>query len=359
MEVEHLLGEDWQFATFQQAGSTVVVTAEDDHDPVSEDVMVMPFDLRERVQRRPGRGFTVRGPVHLGVLVSLRPEPVLAYQGPEGLTVTDPWDGGVLKNFPLEREYRQFDDAYDLILTHHEGRDLLFLHEDARGGPYDRILRTWDLATGLPIPGSAGEHKCYRLVSGRLTFRHGYLAHPTSPVVVDHTPDDFHVVNAIFLDVEREGDGTGPFVGSVRVEEGFDAVPEGRAVDVARAGGRTYLAEAGDIFTLPELERVFPVDLWAVVSRVTEWAGRPVAVLVRKPAHLDENRDDLIYEPLQLSFMFLDVAAPVWHVLPWTVPLRPFDLLATPEGTIMVSSSEGVHVVRVDPEETVRSAERG
>ncbi|WP_017615674.1 hypothetical protein [Nocardiopsis salina] len=55
--------------------------------------------------------------------------------------------------------------------------------------------------------------------------------------------------------------------------------------------------------------------------------------------------------------MFLDEATPVRHVLPWTVPHHPFDLLATPEGTIMVSSAEGVHVVRVDPGETVRSAE--
>lgn len=77
--------------------------------------------------------------------------------------------------------------------------------------------------------------------------------------------------------VQRADDDS--WVGKVRLHSG---VPEDRDVEITRAAGHTYLAEAGDIITLPDLEPVFPEDPRTMVSRMTEWDGRPVAVLVQE-----------------------------------------------------------------------------
>ena len=107
------------------------------------------------------------------------------------------------------------------------------------------------------------------------------------------------------------------------------------------AAGRTYLAESGNIVTLPDLEPVFPEDPWVLVSRVTECGGRPVAVLVQDQCYPRE--------PRRLCSLFLDTDTPEKVVIPWSVPPQVHDLLATPDGTIVVSSAEGVHVLDVDP----------
>ncbi|MFE1468603.1 hypothetical protein [Nocardiopsis dassonvillei] len=200
-----------------------------------------------------------------------------------------------------------------------------------------------DLATGEPVPGMAYEHYRYREISERLTLRHGYLAWPTTEEVVEFGAEDFSVVDKCFVYVQRADDGA--WVGKVGLHSG---VPEGRDVEIAHAAGRTYLAESGNIVTLPDLEPVFPEDPWVLVSRVTECGGRPVAVLVQDQCYPRE--------PRRLCSLFLDTDTPEKVVIPWSVPPQVHDLLATPDGTIVVSSAEGVHVLDVDPEKAARTS---
>lgn len=354
MRETHLLDEDWSEARFQRIQDTLLVVAEraDEHEMEDDyDCAMVAFDLRSRRPLGPVRSLT--SPVHLCELPLFRPEPVLASTAPGALIITDVRDGSVLKTFPVSDARRKglLDYEYDLALGRHDGRDLLFLHEVGEG-TYGRVWWATDLTTGAPVPGMFGKHLCYTETSGRLTLRHGYLAHPTTREVVEFWPDDFHVINASSIDVFRAEDGDP--VGSVRIE---NWVPEEREVDIAHAAGRTYLAEAGDIFTLPELEPALPQQgPWVAVSRVSEWGGRPVAVLV------EENY--LRKSTAQLSYLFLDVEAPEKIVIPWSAPppppetrIRPQvdDLLVTPEGTIVISSIKGVHVIDIDPEEAARS----
>ncbi|QUX31178.1 hypothetical protein KGD83_12190 [Nocardiopsis akebiae] len=106
-----------------------------------------------------------------------------------------------------------------------------------------------DLATGEPVPGMTYEHYRYREISERLTLRHGYLAWPTTEEVVEVHPDELTVVDKSFIYVQQADDGS--WVGKTRLHSG---VPEDRDVEITHAAGHTYLAEAGDIITLPDLE---------------------------------------------------------------------------------------------------------
>lgn len=355
MRETHLLGQDWGGeARFQRVRDTLLVVSKkvDEHKPKDghERIMVT-FDLRDRRPLGPARPFT--SPVHLCELPMFGPEPVLASMTPDSLIITDVRDGSVLKTFPVTgaRRTGPYDHEYDLALGRYGDQDLLFLHEKDEGF-YGQVWWAMDLATGAPVPGTYCTHFCYTETSGRLTLRHGYLAHPTTDEVVEFSDDDFSVFNGHFICVHRAEDGT--YLGKVPIK---DWVPEDRAVDIAHAAGRTYLAEAGALFTLPDLKPALPHQQeWAAVSRVTEWGGRPVTVLY------EENRFDQPWN--RLSYLFLDVEAPEKFPIPWTAAHLPetsrlfpqvHDLLVTPEGTIMLSTDKGVHMIDLDPEEAARA----
>jgi hypothetical protein len=340
-----LLDEDWHGAHLQLVRDTLLVVVDDESEPglLNDNVLAAAFDL---TSRRPlGPAHSSASPVHLVGLSALGPEPVLAFTTSKNLMITDARDGSALKSFPLPGTHtgKHFYDACYLALGHYGGRDLLFLHEEG-DGPYHRSVRAVNLATGEPVPGMAYDHYRYRELSERLTLDHGYLAWPTTEEVVEFWDDDFSVLDKPFVYVRRADDGS--WVGKVGLDS---SVPEDRGVGIARAAGRTYLAEAGDVFTLPDLEPVFPgVNPWVVVSRVTEWGGRPVAVLVEEQDYPQEF-------PGRLCHLFLDTDTPEKVVIPWSVPPRVHDLLVTPADTIVVSSAEGVHVLDVDPGETART----
>lgn len=346
MQEIRLLDKRWNGACLQLVRGTLLVSVEDEPEPgfFTDGRLAAPFDLASLRPLGPVNSFG--SPVHLAGLPSFGPDPVVASITSRTLKITDVRDGTVLKSFPLpgaDAEER-FHDVCDLALGHYGGRDLLFLHEANHEGPYGRSVSAVDLAAGEPIPALGFDYHRYREISEHLTLRHGYLACPTTEEVVEFWTDDFSVIDKPFVYVQRADDGS--WVGKVDLYQG---VPEGRAVEIAHAAGRTYLAEAGDIVTLPDLEPVFPEgDLWAVVSRVTEWEGRPVAITVQ-----ERNRPGELTR--RLYHLFLDTDAPKKVVLPWSVPPRVHDLLATPDGTIVVSSAEGVHVLKVDPAEAARA----
>ncbi|CAL9388301.1 hypothetical protein SUDANB121_01212 [Nocardiopsis dassonvillei] len=340
-----LLGEGWGRARLQLVQDTLLVTVEDEHasGPLSDDHLAIAFDLPSRRPLGPAASFA--SPVHLAELPSFGSAPVLASLTSKTLVINDVRDGSVLETFPLPGvgTGEGFQDACHLAVGHHGGRDLLFLHEGG-GGPYHRSVSAVDLATGEPLPALGDDHFRYREVSECLTLRHGYLAWPGTEEVVEFWADGFDVVDKPFVYVQRADDGAR--VGKVGLDHG---VPEDRAVEIAHAAGCTYLAEAGDIFTLPGLEPVFPEgDPWTVVSRVTEWDGRPVAVLVREQGHPQEL-------PGRLYHLFLDTDTPRKVALPWSLPPRVHDLAAATDGTIVVSSAEGVHAFDVDPAAAART----
>jgi hypothetical protein len=206
-------------------------------------------------------------------------------------------------------------------------------------------VRAVDLATGDPVLDLAYSHFRYKEeVSERLTLGHGYLAWPTTEETLEFWTDGFTVIDKPFVYVQQADDGS--WVGKVSLHDG---APEERAVEIARAAGPTYLAEAGTIVTLPDLKPVFPKeDPWALVSRVTEWGGRPVAVIVREPSPCSGLQRGCVT-------CFLDTDTPDLGVIPWEIPAGVHDLVATTDGTIMVSSAEGVHVTEVDPQEAARA----
>ncbi|QUX31171.1 hypothetical protein KGD83_12150 [Nocardiopsis akebiae] len=333
-----LLGEDWHGARLQLVRDTLLVVVDDDSDPglPHDSFLAAAFDLPSRRPLGPVHSF--RSPVQLVDLPRLGPEPVLAFVAPKVLTIADVRDGSVLKTFALPRTYtdERFYEVCALALGRCGGRDLLFLHEDDEG-LYHRSVTAVDLGTSEPILGMACEHYRYREISERLTLRHGYLAWATTEEVVEFGAEDFSVVDKCFVYVQRADDGS--WVGKVCLHSG---VPDGRDVEIAHAAGRTYLAESGNIVTLPDLEPVFPNDPWVLVSRVTEWGGRPVAVLVQGRGYSQEP-------PGRLCHLFLDTDTPEKAVIPWSVPPQVHDLLVTSDGTIVVSSAEGVHVLDVDP----------
>ncbi|WP_190394653.1 hypothetical protein [Nocardiopsis deserti] len=338
MRETRLLGEDWHEARLQMVGDTLLVVMDDDSDPglPHDSFLSAAFDLRSR--RPLGPALSFGSPVHLVGLPRLGPEPVLAFTTSKDLVIADVRDGSALETFPLPgtRTGERLYDECDLALGHYGGRDLLFLHEGGYG-TYDHWVTAVDLATGEPVSGMTYRHYRYRKISERLTLRHGYLAWPSTEEVVEVHPDDLSVTDEPFVYVRRADDGS--WVGKVHLH-GW--VPEGRGVEIAHAAGRTYLAESGNIVTLPDLEPVCPEDPWVLVSRVTEWAGRPVAVLVQERRYPQEP-------PGRLCHLFLDTDTPEKVVLPWSVPPQVHDLLATPDGAIVVSSAEGVHVLDVDP----------
>ncbi|WP_026126711.1 MOSC domain-containing protein [Nocardiopsis xinjiangensis] len=344
-----LLGADRGEARLQRVQDILLVTFETERGtgPARDLYRAIAFDLRTCRALSPVHSFD--HPVHLSDLPALGPEPVLAFTVIGALKIADLRDGSVLQTFPLPHagERLRLDDC-ELALGRYGGRDLLFLHEDGIG--YECEWWAVDLATGEPVgDGLVDAHFRYTEVSERLTLRHGYLAHASTEEVVEFGTEDFSVINAPFVYVYSAEDGS--WVGKIRLHNG---VPEDRNVEIARAAGRTYLAEAGSILTLPEMEPVFSRDVWGVeevltvVSRVTEWGGRPVAVLARKPEHSPEV-------PGQLGYLFLDTETPEKVVLPWPVPLRVHDLQVTTDGTIVISSVEGVHVLHTDPAEAARS----
>lgn len=340
-----LLGGDWREACLQRVRDTLLVMVEDEHEssPFHYGFLAIAFDLRSRRPLGPVHSFDSQ--VRLGGLPLVGPEPVLAFTTPRALMVADVHDGSILGSFPLPGAHtkKPVYDEGDLALGRYGGRDLLFLNEDG-DGTYHRVVWAMDLATGEPVPGLACDHYRYREISERLTLRHGYLAWPTTEEIVEFEADNFSVIDEPFVYVQRADDGS--WVGKVHL---YDWVPEGRDVEIAHAAGRTYLAEAGDILTLPDLKPVFPEKgPSVVVSRVTEWSGRPVAVLVQDQRRPQES-------PTRLCHLFLDTDTPEKVVIPWSVPPRVHDLLATSEGTIVVSSAEGVHIVDVDPEEAART----
>jgi hypothetical protein len=348
MRETRLLGEDWHGARLQLVRNTLLVVVDDECEPgvLNDGFLTATFDL---TSRRPlGSAHSFASPIHLVGLPSLGPKPVLAFITSKTLMIADVRDGSILKTFPLPStltEERFYEVCY-LALGHYGGRDLLFLHEDDEG-LYHRLVWAVDLATGEPVPGMTYEHYRYREISERLTLRHGYLAWPSTEEVVEFGAEDFSVVDKSFIYVQRADDGS--WVGKVGLHSG---VPEDRGVEIAHAAGRTYLAESGNIVTLPDLEPVFPEDPWVLVSRVTEWGRRPVAVLVQERRYPQEP-------PGQLCHLFLDTDTPEKAVIPWSVPPQVHDLLVTPDGTIVVSSAEGVHVLDVDPEEAARTGRPG
>lgn len=342
----HLLGEEWRGAWFQQVRDTVLVTADAQRgdEPTPEFFyLATAFDLASHQDLSPVHSFDY--PVRLSELPVLGPEPVLAFLVSGALKIADPRDGSVLRTFPLPHAGERIRlDHCELALGRYGGRDLLYLHDMSKG--YEHEWWAVDLATGEPAGGGLVDaHFRYTEVSERLTLRHGYLAHASTEEVHEFGAEDFSVINAPFVYVYRAEDGAR--VGKIRL---WDYVPEDRDVEIAHAAGRTYLAEAGSIVTLPDLEPVFPEKgIWTVftvVSRVTEWGGRPVAVLVQQRSHRDA--------PGQLCYVFLDTGAPDLVALPWSVPSGVRDLLATPDGTIVVSSDAGVHVLNTDPAEAAR-----
>ncbi|PDP84547.1 hypothetical protein CQJ94_28190 [Glycomyces fuscus] len=345
MRETRLLGEDWHGARLQLVRDTLLVVVDDEREAslLNDGFLTVAFDLRSR--RPLGPALSFGSPVHLVGLPRFGPEPVLAFTTSKDLVITDVRDGSVLKTFPLPgtRAGEQVYDVCYLALGHYGGRDLLLLHEGGYG-LYDHWVSATDLAIGEPVPGMTYEHYRYREISERLTLRHGYLAWPTTEEVVEVHPDDLSVTDEPFVYVRRADDGS--WVGKVRLH-GW--VPEDRDVEIAHAAGRTYLAEAGNIVTLPDLEPVLPEDPWVSVSRVTEWGGRPVAVLVQDRRYPQE--------PRRLCSLFLDTDTPEKVVIPWSVPPQVHDLLATPDGTIVVSSAEGVHVLDVDPGKRASPAE--
>ncbi|NKZ00084.1 hypothetical protein [Nocardiopsis alborubida] len=338
MRETRLLGEDWHGARLQLVRDTLLVVVDDESELglLNDGFLAAAFDLRSRRPLGPALSFA--SPIHLVDLPALGPEPVLAFTTSKDLVIADVRDGSVLETFPLPgtRTGEQVYDMCYLALGHYGGRDLLFLHEGGYG-TYDHWVSAMDLATGEPVPAMTYEHYRYREVSERLTLRHGYLAWPSTEEVVEFGAEDFSVFDKCFVYVQRADDGA--WVGKVGL---YSGVPEDRDVEIAHAAGRTYLAEAGNIVTLPDLEPVFPEDPWVLVSRVTEWGGRPVAVLIQRRRYLQEPSG-------QLCHLFLDTDAPEKAVIPWSVPPQVHDLLATPDGTIVVSSAEGVHVLDVDP----------
>lgn len=345
MRETRLLGEDWHGARLQLVRDTLLVVVDDESEPglLNGNFLAAAFDLGSRRPLGPAHSFA--SPIHLVGLPALGPEPVLAFTASKALKIADVRDGSVLKTFPLPRTHKdeRFYEVCGLALGHYGGRNLLFLHEDDEG-LYHRSVTAVDLATGEPVPGMACDHYRYREISERLTLRHGYLAWFTTEEVVEFGAEDFSVVDKSFIYVQRVDDSS--WVGKVGLHNG---APEDREVEIAHAAGRTYLAEAGNIVTLPGLEPVFPEDPWVEVSRVTEWGGRPVAVLVQNRRYRQEP-------PGKLCHLFLDTDTPEKVVIPWPVPPQVYDLLATPEGTIVVSSAEGVHVLDVDPEAAARTS---
>ncbi|RKS08182.1 hypothetical protein DFP74_3876 [Nocardiopsis sp. Huas11] len=348
MRATRLLDDDWGGASFQRAGDTLLVVVDTESEPGTFDdrVLAAVFDLRSRRPLSPVHSFDQ--PVRLGSLPRFGPEPVLAFTTATSLVVADMRDGSVLETLPLPdtlKPWRRHGEC-DLAVGRCGGRDLLFLHEHGEG-LYGHWVRAVDLATGEPMPDLACSHYRYKEVSERLTLGHGYLAWPTTEETVEFWADGFSVIDKPFVYVQRADDGS--WVGKVGLYDGVPGVPEERAVEIAHAAGRTYLAEAGTIVTLPDLKPVFPKeDPWVLVSRVTEWGGRPVAVLVRNPYSSQEP-------PVWLCHLFLDTDTPDVVVIPWEVPAEVHDLAATPDGTIVVSSAEGVHVIEVDPQEAARA----
>ena len=347
MRATRLLGEDWYEASIERVGDTLLVLVDDEPEPgtFNDGLLAIVFDL---TSRRPlGPVLSLDSSVRLSDFPPFGPEPVLAFTTRTSLVIADVREGSALETFPLPGPYKEnghFDEC-DLALGRCGGQDLLFLHEGGEHdeGPYHRSVLAVNLATGEPVPAMACDHFRYKEISERLTLRHDYLVWPTTEEVVEFWADDFAVVDKPFVYVQRADDGS--WVGKVGLHE---MVPEGRAVEIAHAAGRTYLAEAGTIVTLPDLKPVFSEeDPWVTVSRVTEWGGRPVAVLIRERPRSQES-------PGRLCHLFLDTDTPEQVVIPWSVPPRVHDLLATPDGTIVVSSAEGVHVIDVDPEEAAR-----
>ncbi|NYH55758.1 hypothetical protein HNR06_005347 [Nocardiopsis arvandica] len=342
MKATRLLGEDWYGASLQLVRDTFLVMVEGENDPnaFNYDFLAIAFDVTSHRPLGPVHSFDSL--VRLSDFPSVGPEPVLAFTTRTSLMITDVRDGSVLRTFSLAHAGNRRYDECDLALGSSGGRDLLFLHQGGHG-PYDHSVLAVDLATGEQVPEMGCDHNRYREISERLTLRHDYLAWPSTEEVTEFWTDDFVVFDKPFIYVQRADDGS--WVGKVGLD---DCVPEYRDVEIAHAAGRTYLAEAGNIVTLPDLKPVFPEeDPWVVVSRVTEWGGRPVAVLVQEQSHFQPSR--------RLCHLFLDTDTPEQIVIPWSVPPQVHDLLATSDGTIVVSSAEGVHILEIDPEGAARA----
>ncbi|WP_017598970.1 hypothetical protein [Nocardiopsis lucentensis] len=107
-------------------------------------------------------------------------------------------------------------------------------------------------------------------------------------------------------------------------------------------GGRPLLAVGATVYALPDLTVVAELGSSATAHALTEWDGTPVVVV---GARESGGSPDV---PARERLGVRRLAPPngVVAEFDWLVPGRLFDAVASPDGTVFVTTSEGLYAVR-------------
>lgn len=280
-----------------------------------------------------GPAFDVEGAACLASLVGLRSAPVVVHAVPGALMLLDPRTGSPLRRVPLRGREGWRGDPTGLVVGAVGGRSTVFVLDEEPGNEH-----AWwavDLDTGAAVPGLGDGFRAHHLTRERLVLAGGYLIVPVQRVRVD----DFLMdeVEDACRRVYRSSDGRR--IAEIECDGGEETV-------AAVVGGRPLMVVSGRVYALPGLEPV--ADLGRVpgrtVSDLTEWAGLPVAVFAQEGGGHLTGGD----RPFRLFFRFLDGPDRPTVEIPWTGAHGLHDMVATADGTVVVSTVEGVHALRVD-----------
>lgn len=332
MRAERLWRRSLRFPRLFLADRTVLVHGDVDPspDPRKSRYEARAFDTRSLLPL--GTAFEAQGPVNLARSPEIEdwPSTVLVQASRRSVTVRDPRTGSPVLETDLANPGDRWPDDVALRVLDKEAVVFLF-GEDGVGG-----TRWWavDPHTGATVPDVAVTSDVHEPGGERLSFAGEYLVAPGrdpgfDPVIL---ADYEHPRERVY----RLDDGE--YLGEVESHADSETV-------AAVVGGRPLLAVAGRIHALPDLDLVAELGGPRTLTSLAEWDGEAVAVYQQEDArpdglggwYLDRLRVCRLDRPGQ----------PVTEVR-GTWPGELEDLVAAPDGVIVLATTEGVHALHAD-----------
>lgn len=280
-----------------------------------------------------GPALHVRGAACLAPRTGPRSAPAVVHAMPGALVLSDPRTGSPLRRVPLQGRERWSGDPTGLAAGTLGGRPTVFVLDEEPWNEHE----WWavDLGTGVPVPGLGDAFHAHHMVREKMALAGEYLVAPVQRVRLD----DFLMdeVEDRFQSVYRLSDGRR--IAEIECERGEEAV-------AAVVGGRPLMAVEGRVHALPDLDPV--VELGSARNRtvraLAEWAGLPVLVFTEEEGGYFPAGD----RPFRLFFRFLDRSDRPTTEISWTGAAGVYDVVAATDGTVAVSTSKGLYVLRVD-----------
>ena len=333
MRAERLWRRGLRFPRLFLADRTVLVHGDVDlsTDPRKSRYEARAFDTRSL--RPLGTAFEAQGPVNLAVAPEGEdwPGTILVQASRRSVSVRDPRTGSPLLETDLAEPGERWPDDVALRVVDKEAVVFLF-GEDGDGG-----TRWWavDPYTGATVPDLADSRPGHEARGERMSFAGDYLVAPGQdpgfdPVIL---ADYEHPRERVY----RLEDGE--YLGEVESHADSETV-------AARVGGRSLLAVAGRVHSLPDLELVAELGGPRTLTSLVEWDGEAVAVYQEEDAR-PEGLGGWYLDHLRVRW--LDRSGQPVTEVPGTWPGELEDLVAAPGEVIVLATTEGVHALHVDP----------